>query len=180
MFFLRTGPLFHNSSVFINDLQFCSFQLISCCCICFCNACFCRLILNFFVQFNLCKILVFVSCIYIPYFLIWKISGFSDFLFDIVFSMWKVTVESKYSLCIRCFLFQQGIFLYENLSLIRNDIFCSIQSENNSFQLFACDRIFLFYRYGNFLSFIFIGNTFINNCLCIILCCQGKFFLFCI
>ena len=29
--------------------------------------------------------------------------------------MWKITVESKCSLCIRCF-FQQGIFLYENLS----------------------------------------------------------------
>ena len=180
MFFLRTDPLFQNSSVFINDLQFCSFQLISGCCICFGNTCFCRLILNFFVQFNLCKILIFIGCVYIPYFLIWKISGFSDFLFDIVFSMWKITVESKCSLCICCFLFQQGIFLYENLSLIRKNIFRSIQSKNNTFQLFSCDRIFLFYRYGNFLSFIFIGNAFINNCLCIILCCQGKFFLFCI
>ena len=145
MFFLTAYPFFHNISVFINDLQFGSFQLISGSCICFCNACFCRLILNFFVQFNLCKILIFVSCIYIPYFLIWKISSFSDFLFDIVFSMWKITVESKCSLCIRCFLFQQGIFLYENLSLIRKNIFCSIQSKNNTFQLFACDRIFLFY-----------------------------------
>ena len=145
MFFLTAYPFFHNISVFINDLQFGSFQLISGSCICFCNACFCRLILNFFVQFNLCKILIFICCVYIPYFLIWKISGFSDFLFDIVFSMWKITVESKCSLCIRCFLFQQGIFLYENLSLIRKNIFCSIQSKNNTFQLFACDRIFLFY-----------------------------------
>ena len=94
--------------------------------------------------------------------------------------MWKIAVESKCSLCIRCFLFQQGIFLYENLSLIRKNIFRSIQSKNNTFQLFSCDRILLFYRYGNFLSFIFIGNAFINDCLCIILCCQGKFFLFCI
>ena len=31
--------------------------------------------------------------------------------------------------------FQQGIFLYENLSLIRKNIFCSIQSKNNTFQL---------------------------------------------
>ena len=180
MFFLRTNPLFHNSSVFINDLQFCSFQLISGCCICFGNTCFCRLILNFFVQFNLCKILIFIGCVYIPYFLIWKISGFSDFLFDIIFSMWKVTVKGQISVIVGCFLFQQGILLYKNFSLIRNDIFPGIQSEDDSFQSFSCNRILLFYRYGNFLSFIFIGNTFINNCLCIILCCQGKFFLFCI
>ena len=145
MIFFGTGPFFHDISVFVDHLQFCSFQLISGCCICFGNTCFCRLILNFFVQFNLCKILIFIGCVYIPYFLIWKISGFSDFLFDIVFSMWKITVESKCSLCICCFLFQQGIFLYENLSLIRKNIFRSIQSKNNTFQLFACDRIFLFY-----------------------------------
>ena len=59
--------------------------------------------------------------------------------------MWKVTVKSQISVLIGCFLFQQGILLYKNFSLIRNDIFRSIQSKNNTFQLFACDSIFLFY-----------------------------------
>ena len=145
MFFFGTGPFFHDISVFVDYLKFCSLQLASGGCICLADPCLGRLVLNFFVQFNLCKILIFIGCVYIPYFFIWKISGFSDFLFDIVFSMWKITVESKCSLCICCFLFQQGIFLYENLSLIRNDIFRSIQSKNNTFQLFACDSIFLFY-----------------------------------
>ena len=145
MIFFGTGPFFHDISVFVDHLKFCSLQLFSGSRICLGDTRLGRLVLNFFVQFNLCKILIFIGCIYIPYFFIWKISGFSDFLFDIVFSMWKITVESKCSLCIRCFLFQQGIFLYENLSLIRKNIFRSIQSKNNTFQLFACDRIFLFY-----------------------------------
>ena len=91
--------------------------------------------------------------------------------------MWKVTVKGQISVLVGCFLFQQGILLYQDFSLIRNDIFPGIQSEDDSFQFFSCNRILLFYRYGHFLSLVFVGNPFINNCLRIILGCQGKFFL---
>ena len=177
MIFFGTGPFFHDISVCVDYLKFCSLQLASGGCICLADPCLGRLVLNFFTQYNLFKILVFVGCIYFPYFLVRKISGFSDFLFDIIFPMWKVTVKGQISVLVGCFLFQQGILLYKNFSLIRDDIFPGIQSEDDSFQFFSCNRILLFYRYGHFLSLVFVGNPFINNCLRIILGCQGKFFL---
>ena len=177
MIFFGTGPFFHDISVFVDHLKFCSLHLFSGSRICLGDPCLGRLILNFFTQYNLFKILVFVGYIYFPYFLVRKISGFSDFLFDIIFPMWKVTVKGQISVLVGCFLFQQGILLYKNFSLIRDDIFPGIQSEDDSFQFFSCNRILLFYRYGHFLSLVFVGNPFINNCLRIILGCQGKFFL---
>ena len=92
--------------------------------------------------------------------------------------MVEVAVKSKLSVLIRCFLFQQRILFYKNLTLLGQDIFSCIQSKDNAFQLLFCDCILLFYRNGNLLSFIFIGNPFVNHCLGIILCGQGKFLLF--
>ena len=91
--------------------------------------------------------------------------------------MWKVTVKGQISVLIGCFLFQQGILLYKNFSLIRDDIFPGIQPEDDSFQFFSRNRVLLFYWYGHLLSLVFVSNPFINNCLCIILGCQSNFFL---
>ena len=176
--FFCADPLFHDVAILVDDLKLRPFQFFPGCGIGFCKLAFCWLIFHFFCQLDFCKVLVCVRGIDLPDFLIRKIPRLSHFLFHIIFPMIEVAVKGKLSLLIRCFLLQQSVLFYKNLTLLGEDIFFCIQSKDHAFQLLFCDCILLFYRNGNLLSLIFISNPFINNCLSIILCGQGKFFLF--
>ena len=178
VWFFCTDPLFYDVALFIDDLKLRAFQFFPGCCIGFRKLALSRLVFHLFCQLDFCKVLICVRGIHLPDFFIWKISRFSHFLFYIIFPMVEVAVKSKLSVLIGCFFLQQHILFYKNLTLLGQNIFFCVQSENHAFQFFFCDCIFFLYRNGNLLSFIFIGNAFINDSLRIILCSQGKFLLF--